>query len=175
MAVRGRLIFATTLALLAGPVLAADPCDGFSWNVAHERAVFATSASPVTAATAPGVAPTLEPDHLYEVTLAPQDKVSFAMAPAKKALADGAFGGLLHLHVPVAGQYRVSMDNGFWIDVIADGKFAATDDFTGSHECHAPRKIVMYTLPAGSDLTLQFSGANSPTVRVTLTAAPISK
>jgi hypothetical protein len=93
------------------------------------------------------------------------------MAPAKKALADGAYAGMVTLHIPVPGKYRVSLNEGFWIDVIADGKFAATDDFTGAHECRAPRKIVQYTLPAG-DLTLQFSNTNSANVRVTVTAAP---
>jgi hypothetical protein len=153
------------------PAYAADPCEGFSWNVAHERALFATPAGSVTAATAAGPTPTLEVDKLYDIALTPQDKVSFVMAPAKKALADGAFGGMVKLHIPAAGKYRVSMSDGFWIDVITDGKFAPTDDFTGSHECRAPRKIVQYPLPAG-DLVLQFSNATSTSVKVTVTATP---
>jgi hypothetical protein len=154
------------------PVYAADPCDGFAWNVSHERAVFATPAAAVTAATAAGATPTLEVDTLYDISLTPQDQVSFIMAPAKKALADGAYAGLVKLHIPAAGKYRVSMSEGFWIDVITDGKFAPTDDFTGSRECRAPHKIVQYPLPAGNDLVLQFSNANSPSVKVTVTAVP---
>ena len=153
------------------PVRAAEPCDGFTWNVAHERAVFATPAMAVTAASAAGPAPSLDVDKLYDITLTPQGKVSFVLAPAKKALADGAFAGMVKLHIPSPGKYRVSMSEGFWIDVIADGKFAPTDDFTGAHECRAPRKIVQYPLPAG-DLVLQFSNTNSASVRVTVTAAP---
>jgi hypothetical protein len=152
---------------------AADPCDGFTWNVSHERAVFATSAVAVTAAAITGPMPSLDVDKLYDIALTPQDKVSFVMAPAKKALPDGAYAGLLKLHIPNAGKYRVSMSEGFWIDVIADGKFAPTDDFTGMRECRAPRKIVQYSLPAGDDLVLQFSNANSPSVKVTIT--PLSK
>jgi hypothetical protein len=154
------------------PAYAADPCDAFSWNVSHERAVFATAAAGITAATAAGPTPTLEVDKLYDISLTPQDKVNFIMAPAKKALADGAYAGMVKLHIPTAGKYRVSMSDGFWIDVITDGKFAPTDDFTGSHECHAPRKIVQYPLPAGNDLVLQFSNATSPSVKVTVTATP---
>jgi hypothetical protein len=154
------------------PAFAADPCDGFSWNVSHERAVFATPAVAVTAAMAAGPTPTLQVDKLYDIALTPQDKVSFIMAPAKKALADGAYAGMVKLDIPSAGKYRVSMSDGFWIDVIADGKFAPTDDFTGARECRAPRKIVQYPLPAGSDLILQFSNAASPKVRVTVTAVP---
>ena len=153
------------------PVRAAEPCDGFTWNVAHERAVFATPAMAVTAASAAGPAPSLDVDKLYDITLTPQGKVNFVLAPAKKALADGAFAGMVKLHIPSPGKYRVSMSEGFWIDVIADGKFAPTDDFTGAHECRAPRKIVQYPLPAG-DLVLQFSNTNSASVRVTVTAAP---
>ena len=162
---------AVAMAMACHAALAADPCEGFTWNVAHERALFATAPAAVSAATAAGPAPSLAVDKLYEVTLTPQDKVSFVLAPAKKALADGAFAGMVTLHIPSAGKYRVSMSEGFWIDVIADGKFAPTDDFTGAHECRAPRKIVQYALPAGN-LTLQFSNTNSATVRVTVTAAP---
>jgi hypothetical protein len=158
-------------ALASQAVLAADPCDGFTWNVATERALFATAPVSVAAATAAGPASVLDVDKFYEVTLTPQDKVSFVLAPAKKALADGAFAGMVTLRIPSAGKYRVSMSEGFWIDVVADGKFAPTADFTGAHECHAPRKIVQYSLPAGN-LTLQFSNTNSATVRVTVTAAP---
>lgn len=153
------------------PARAADPCDSFTWNVAHERALFATAPMAVSAASSAGPSPVLQIDKLYDITLTPQDKVSFMLAPAKKALADGAFAGMVTLHIPSPGKYRVSMSEGFWIDVIADGKFAPTDDFTGGHACQAPRKIVQYPLPAG-DLTLQFSNTNSASVRVTVTAAP---
>jgi hypothetical protein len=159
-------------AMLSLQVHAADPCDGFTWNVSHERAEFATRPVTVTAATTAGPSPALELDKLYEILLTPQSKVSFVLAPDKKALADGAFAGLVTLNVPTAGKYRVSISEAFWIDVIADHKFVVTDDFTGVHECHAPRKIVQYALPAGNDLILQFSNADSPSLRVTVTAAP---
>ncbi len=162
---------AVAMTLASQTALAADACEGFAWNVAHERALFATAPVSVTAAMAAGPAPTLDVDKLYEITLSPQNKVSFVLAPEKKALADGAFAGMVSLHIPSSGKYRVSLSEGFWIDVIADGKFAPTDDFTGAPECHAPRKIVQYVLAAGN-LTLQFSNTNSATVRVTVTAAP---
>jgi hypothetical protein len=158
-------------AMVSAPVHAADPCDASSWNVSHEHALFATPPTAVTAATAAGPAPTLTVDKFYEISLSPQDKVSFLLPPAKKVLTDGAFAGIVTVHIPSAGKYRVSMSEGFWIDVITDGKFAATDDFTGMHECRAPRKIVQYALPAG-DLALQFSNTGSASVRVTVTAAP---
>jgi hypothetical protein len=161
---------AVAMAMASQAALAADPCEGFAWNVANERALFATAPMAVTAATAAGPAATLDLDKLYEITLTPQSKVSFVLAPEKKALADGAFAGMVSIHIPSSGKYRVSLSEGFWIDVIADGKFVPTDDFTGAHECHAPRKIVQYALSAGN-LILQFSNTNSATVRATVTAA----
>ena len=167
------VVFGAAVIAMGGlPAFAADPCAGFTWNVSHERAVFSTPAVTITAATHAGPAPTLEVDKLYDISLTPQDKVSFVLAPAKKALADGAFAGMVKLHIPSAGKYRVSMSEGFWIDVIANGRFAPTDDFTGARGCRAPRKIVQYPLPAGNDLILQFSNTNSARVRVTVTAAP---
>jgi hypothetical protein len=166
-------VVAATVAgsLASAKVRAADPCDGFAWNVSHERAVFATPAVAVTAATSAGPAPTLALDKLYDIALTPQGKVNFALAPEKKTLADGAYAGLVTLHIPAAGKYRVSMSEGFWIDLIADGRFLPTDDFTGSHGCRAPRKIVQFVLPAG-DLTLQFSNTNTASVQATVTAVP---
>jgi hypothetical protein len=158
-------------ALASVPAQAADPCEGFAWNVSHERAVFATPAVAVTATMATGPAPTLALDKLYDIALTPQGQVSFALAPEKKTLADGAYAGMVTLHIPAAGKYRVSMSEGFWIDVIAAGKFVPTDDFTGSHGCRAPRKIVQFVLPAG-DLILQFSNTNTASVQATVTAAP---
>jgi hypothetical protein len=165
------LLGAFAAAMAGVPVHAADPCDAFTWNVAHERAVFATPAVAVSAAAAAGPSPTLAPDTLYDIALTAQDKVHFVLAPERKSLADGAYAGMVTLHIPAAGKYRVSMSEGFWIDLISGGKFVPTDDFTGSHGCRAPRKIVQFVLPAG-DLTLQFANNNSPSVEVTITAAP---
>src|ERR1700761_1593509 len=79
----------------SAPAAAGDPCASFAWNVTHERAVFATAAQAVTAASAGSGAPTIQVDKLYDIALTPQDKVSFVMSPAKKALADGAFAGIV--------------------------------------------------------------------------------
>ncbi len=171
---RLRAIWALAVAISAVASMAAhaaDPCDGSNWNVSHERAVFATPAVAIAAAAAAGPAPMLALDKLYDIALTPQDKVHFVLPPEKEVLTDGAYAGVVTLHIASAGKYRVSMSDGFWIDLIADGKFVPTDDFTGLHGCRAPRKIVQFVLPAG-DLTLQFANTNSPSVQVTVTAAP---
>jgi hypothetical protein len=56
--------------------------------------------------------------------------------------------------------------------VVGNQKFVESTDFTGISGCNAPRKIVLFNLPAGADLVLQLSGAAKDHVRVTLTPAP---
>jgi hypothetical protein len=108
---------------------------------------------------------------LYDLALAPQDSVKFVLAPGKKALPDGAFAGVLHFRVPSAGAYRVSLNQGMWVDVIGHQQLIESTDFTGAHDCSAPRKIVQYNLPAGEDLVLQLSGAAKDHVLVAVTPA----
>ncbi|MFC4252971.1 hypothetical protein [Sinimarinibacterium flocculans] len=159
--------------ILPAATFAQDGCDGFKWdNVAAERALFATAAEDVRAGTDPGTAPTIVPDRLYRAALSPQETLRYAAPPSKKMLADGASGGLLRFRVARAGLYRVALDAGFWIDVVADGTAIPSVDFGGSPGCAAPRKIVIYELPAGRDLLLQLTGAVSTQVQVALTAAP---
>jgi hypothetical protein len=160
--------------LLSGATVATaadDPCTGFKWNVAQEHALFSKSPESVTAGHDLASAPVMKAQKLYELALSPQADVKFIMPPAKRGLPDGAFAGLVHLQVPAAGSYRVSLDQGFWVDIVGDQKFVESTDFGGASGCNAPRKVVIYNLPAG-DLVLQLSGAAKDHVRVTLTPAP---
>ncbi len=164
-----------TVVMLAGATVATaadDPCSGFKWNVAREHALFSKAGEPITAGHDLASAPVMKVDQLYELTLSSQDGVKFVLPPGKKGLPDGAFAGLVHFQVPATGAYRVSLDQGFWIDVVGNQKLIESTDFTGSHTCPGPRKIVMYNLPAGQDLVLQLSAATKDHVRVTLTPAP---
>jgi hypothetical protein len=161
--------------LLSGATIAAaadDPCTKFKWDVTQEVALFSKPAEPVTAGHDLASAPVMKAQKLYEVALSPQEGVKFVLPPAKRGLPDGAFAGLVHLQVPAAGSYRVSLDQGFWVDIVGDQKFVESTDFGGASGCSAPRKIVIYTLPAGADLVLQLSGAAKDHVRVTLTPGP---
>jgi hypothetical protein len=47
-------------------------------------------------------------------------------------------------------------------------------DFQGHVGCERPSKIVEFDLPAGRDLTLQFSGSNDAEVFVAITAVGMS-
>jgi hypothetical protein len=155
-------------------VAADDPCSAFKWNVTEERAVFSQNPEPTAAGRKADAAPAMTIKKLYNLALSPQSDVKFAVPPGKKGLPDGAYAGLIHFRVPTAGAYRISMDQGFWIDVVSHLALVDSTDFTGAHDCSAPRKIVQYNLPANEDLVLQFSAATKDHVRVAVTPADAS-
>ncbi|MDB6085659.1 MAG: hypothetical protein JWN43_3540 [Gammaproteobacteria bacterium] len=154
------------------PAAAADPCAGFKWDVSKERALFNGPATSLTAGRDAASAPSIGADRLYRMQLVPQDQVAFALPPGKKMLTDGAFAGLAALDLERPGDYRVSLDVPFWIDVVADGKLAATKDFQGQQSCDAPHKIVEFDLTGATHFVLQLSGSVKATVRLTVTRAP---
>jgi hypothetical protein len=160
---------------LARAGLAADACAEFRWDVSRERALFATMAEAVTTGKDVVSAPWVVPDRLYELAVAPQDQVTFEASPGKKGRVEGASAGLLRLHLSTAGEYRISIDQGFWIDVVAEQHIVAAEDFQGRPGCRAPHKIVLYSLPGGKDLTLQLSGAVGSQLRLTITPLPVAQ
>jgi hypothetical protein len=172
---RGNGIVASValLALLAVRAQAGEPdsCAGFSFDVGHERALFATAPVQVTAGAKPDSAPLLGENRLYRLTLVPEDHVAFAAAPERKRGGSEADAGLARLHIAAAGTYRVALSAPFWIDVVQGGSLISSARFTGSHGCNAPHKVVEYTLAAG-DYLLQISGLKSEDVEITLTSAP---
>lgn len=163
------------LVLFAGaggpPAVAADPCSGFKWDVSKEHALFGGPSIALSAGKDVASAPLIGADRLYQLQLVPQDKVAFALAPGKKVSTDAVFAGLAALKLDAPGDYRVSVDAPFWIDVVADGKLAATKDFQGRHGCNAPHKIVEFDLTAAKQFVLQMSESASATVRLTVTRA----
>jgi len=150
-------------------------CHDFAWDVHQERALFSGPAHSVQGGTTAAATPTVRPDRLYTVQLAPQPQVKYVTAPGKVMLADGAYGGMVKFRVPRSGSYRVSLDAPFWIDVVADGQQLGTEDFGGQHGCANPRKIVVFHMPAGQQLWLQISGARRAQVQFTVTRAPATQ
>jgi len=165
---RAVLILAVTA--VAGPGLAQEnPCEGFSSNVSHERALFAATATPLTAGTTLQTAPLLSSDRLHDLQLSLQAQVSFAAPPGKSRPGDGAYAGLARLHLAQSGSYRISLDQSAWIDVIDAGQPIASGDFQGRPGCHAPHKIVQFALPAAHELLIQLSGAQDMHLKLTVT------
>ena len=169
-----RLSMLFSALLLTGatvPAAADEACTGGKWDITQEHALFSKAPEGLSAGRDLASAPVMKAQQMYELALSPQASVTFILPPAKKMLADGAFAGLVHMQVPAAGTYRVSLDAGFWIDVVGNQKFIESTDFGGVPGCTAPRKVVLFNLPAG-DLVLQLSGAMKDHVRVTLTPSP---
>jgi hypothetical protein len=172
----GRKTFRAALAVVAallGAVSmqsrAADGCSGYKWDVSKPRALYASAAVSVAAANDANAAPNIAVDKFYDLTLLDQAKVTFAVAPGKKQPTDGAFGGMVTFTVPSTGSYLVGLDAGSWIDVIADGKAVATQDFQGQRECDGPHKMVEFELAAGRHYLLQFSAGTRVDIKVTIT------
>jgi hypothetical protein len=165
-----RLYLLLALAVAAQSAIAdQDPCAGFSWNVARERALFAAAPQSIAAGRELRSSPLLAPNRLYELQLADQGQVTMLLAPGKKSVSDAAYAGLARLQLPQAGSYRISINQPAWIDVLADGKMIDSSGFQGRPGCVAPHKIVQFALPAGPELVLQFSAAAAASLRVAIT------
>ncbi len=150
----------------------ADPCDGFSWKVKHERALFAGTAQKLQSGRDVASAPAVVPDRFYEIALHSQPSVHFRMPPGKEARSGEVFGGVLRLRVPAAGLYRLSADEPFWIDVVAGDQTLPAVSHQGSPGCHRPHKIVQFNLDPAQDLLVQLSGSSQATGLITITRAP---
>jgi hypothetical protein len=148
----------------------APGCSHFAWDVSHELDVMKQTPQALVAGTESGPqTPWLQLDKLYEVALSGQDRVTYAVKPAKAASSQGARGGLVRFHVDKAGLYRIAISSRHWIDVVDRGQLIQSHDFLGSHDCERPHKIVEFELPAGTDLVLQFSGSTESAVLVGVT------
>jgi hypothetical protein len=168
------MVLATAFAA-AAPASADESCVDFKWDASQERALFAGSATPVAAAADPKSAPVLLLNHLYELKLAKQEQVSFAVTPGKKSPRAGSNGGVVSFKIPASGSYRVAIDMPFWIDVVSDGALVAANDFQGQHGCSSPHKIVQFDLLGTRPFFLQLSNAAPDSVRLTITATPARK
>jgi hypothetical protein len=153
-----------------GAAFADDAC-GYKWDVTREHALFAGTGTALSAGKDVKSAPALVAGRLYELQLRPQATIVFAVQPGKKIPDDGQYAGLAALELAGDGDYRVAVDAPAWLDVAADGKLAAVEDFQGQHDCDAPRKVVQFDLK-GTGLVLQVSGASKATIRLTVTKAP---
>ena len=169
------ILLAALMVAAGAPAIADDACVDFKWDVAHERTLFAGPATPLKAAADPKAAPAMLLDHLYEVTLQPQEQVTFAVTPGKKNPRAGSHAGVLAFKIPSNGSYRVAIDMPFYIDVVSDGALVTATDFEGQRSCSSPHKIVMFDLKGTRPFFLQLSNADPNSVRLTVTAAPARK
>ncbi|UDQ90429.1 hypothetical protein LJE71_05330 [Xanthobacter autotrophicus] len=84
------------------------------------------------------------------VTLALSDRASAALPfqPTRRGRESQA--GFARITVPPpGGDYQITVSDGAWLDVFADGKPLAPLAFTGVHTCPGVRKSLRFRLPAG--------------------------
>ncbi len=156
----------------AGAPASASVCGGFKWDIADVVALFSTQAEVVKAGTDPATTPIAAASRLLALDLPVQDAVQFAAPVGKVMLADGAHAGMLRFTPPASGAWLVALDQGAWIDVVADGKRVESVDFSGSEACRAPRKTVLYHLQAGVPYVVQFSAVEGPRMQVVIAPGP---
>jgi hypothetical protein len=170
--IRGLWIGAAAVSgLLCAAARADDACAGFTWNVAHERALFVSAAQALNAGRNAAAAPAIETDRLYDLALAPNEQVQLP-APNKKAHGAGmGSAGLVRLQITKAGSYRISVGSPMWVDLASGSTLIGSSDFAGQHGCDAPHKIVQYDLQPGA-FVLQLTGGSGNHVRVTVTRVP---
>ncbi len=169
------LLIALAFAGAAQPLHADDACIDFKWDVSKERALFAGTPTALKSAREPASAPVIAPNRLYRLHLTPQDQVTFAVNPGKKAAAKDAFAGLATLKIAAAGAYRIAIDLPVWIDVVASGSLLPAKDFEGQRNCSAPHKIVEFDLAGERPVVVQFSGSMNEDILLTVTTSPARK
>jgi hypothetical protein len=168
----GRALFSIAILFACVAAQAQDECTDFRWDVSRERALFAGPPTVMKAGTDVGSAPIVLPNRLYQLTLSPQNGVTFSVRQGKKT-SDDVNAGLAILRINADGNYRVAVDLPVWIDVVTTDSVLQPTDFQGQHGCSAPRKIVEFDLKGTKPFLLQFSGASIDQLLVTVTPVPV--
>jgi hypothetical protein len=163
---------AVAFAVAAPAAFADGQCIEFAWDARAEHALYAMQPELLSAGADRATAPAVSVDRLYQLRLKPQTAVQFPTGPGSREAAAGAYAGLAHLKVAVAGAYRISADQPLWIDVAFNGALLKPQDFEARKGCNAPHKIIEFVLPMGVQLTLQFSNAANPDAKIAITPAP---
>lgn len=96
------------------------------------------------------------------VTLHAIPKIAFAVAPERKP-DPSLHGGLVTVAIPTAGNYRVGLSSGAWIDVLQEGKPVISTVHGHGEGC--VRKAVTFALKAGNAV-IQLSGNREADVRL---------
>jgi molybdate transport system substrate-binding protein len=145
-------------------------CSGFAFDVSREMALLRAKPLTVAAGTSNTKAAALDVDKGYRVALAAQDKVTFAVAPAKQPNQANARAGMLRL-APVAGSstLRVSLDQPAWIDLMSEGRVLQSTRHAGSRDCPQLHKSVEFSVKPGVPLLLQLSNSAAASLAVVVT------
>ncbi|WP_145735587.1 hypothetical protein [Nitrospirillum pindoramense] len=146
-----------------------DPsCKGVAVEWPTDLKAWGLTAVPVTAATASGGAPALTPGAPARVALAPKAGVTLATTPPKPA-GESTYAGIVSFTVPASGPYRIALDAGAWVDVVANGTAVESTSHKHGPNCSGIHKVVDFGLAAG---TYRLQLSNSPVPAVTVLVVP---
>ena len=124
------------------------PCEQFTWAIKREQALFGAADLQHVAS---GVTLESLPDHGIALELQPHASVPYVLPPGRQPkMADSSGGFVVVSNVPKAGQYQITASAEAWIDVIQNGKAAASTTHTGRRDCPHVRKSVRFDLQPGS-------------------------
>jgi hypothetical protein len=157
--------------LLAGTVRSEEPsgCGQFKWPLAAEKSWFeAGNLKALPSGASVGDAA----DGAFSVTLKPSAEVSFALPPEGKPKPDRPLGAIVSFAtVASPGTYQVTLSEEAWIDIVQDGAFRPSLDFSGVHGCPGLRKSVRFDFKQ-SPLVLQLSSASASSLNVAIRRLP---
>lgn len=142
-------------------------CGEFAWPLDRERALFKAATLKTVASGA--VLDSLEQGVALE--LLPNDSVTFALPPGRAPKMPESYGGVIAIeNLPKGGIWQVTVSAEAWIDVIQDGKAAASSAHTGKRDCEDVRKSVRFELQPGRT-TVQISGAATRLIKLAVLPA----
>lgn len=98
------------------------------------------------------------------VTLQSAATVRYAIPPERKP-DPSLHGGLVTVTIPAAGNYRVGLSSGAWIDVLQEGKPVTSTAHGHGHGEGCVRKAVTFPLAPGR-IVIQLSGNREADVRL---------
>jgi hypothetical protein len=112
----------------------------------------------------------LTPGQAAVLTLSRTPQIHYPLRPEKPG-GTVSFGGLAAFTVKEAGAWRVALGSGAWVDVVRDGKAAASVAHGHGPDCTGVRKMVDYQLTPGT-YTLQLAANAEDSLTVLVTRLP---
>jgi hypothetical protein len=112
----------------------------------------------------------LTPGKALTAKLVQTGGVRYPLRPEKPG-GSVSYGGLLSFSIREAGNYRVALGSGAWIDVVRDGKPVPSIAHGHGPDCSGIRKTVNFTLTPGRYL-LQLSANGTETLPVMIARLP---
>lgn len=101
------------------------------------------------------------------IGLLPTPKIQYIVRPVNEG-GTVSYGGLFQITIKESGLYRIMLANASWIDVIKDAKGIQSVAHSHGPEHSGIRKMVDYTLEAGT-YTIQLSAGADTTSAILIT------